>query len=89
MVKLVAISCGTKHFIPPYVAQDLTTTDFRQCPADDIGEWPKKSDSIHMLHDTSLTEKSLKLIWTITEGLKRSLEVLEIRLAEKLHHERP
>jgi hypothetical protein len=42
-----------------------------------------------MLHDSSLTEKSLKLIWTITEGLKRSLEVLEIRFAEKLHHERP
>ena len=56
---------------------------------DDIGEWPKKSDSIHMLHDTSLTEKHFKLIWTITEGLKRSLEVLEISLAEKLHHECP
>jgi len=24
-----------------------------------------------MLHDTSLTEKSRKLVWTITKGLKR------------------
>jgi len=56
---------------------------------DDIGKWPKKSDSIHILDDTSLTEKHFKLIWAITEGLKRSLEVLEICLAEKLHYECP
>ncbi len=42
-----------------------------------------------VLHDTSLTKKSRKFVWTITEGLKRSLQVLEIRLAEKLHHECP
>ena len=42
-----------------------------------------------MLHDTSLTKKSFELVWTITEGLNRSLEVPKICFAEELYHERP
>jgi len=55
----------------------------------DASDRLRNADSIHILHDTRLTKKSFELVWTITEGLNRSLEVPEICFAEKLYHERP